>query len=84
MSVTEVALLKLALPSEMPSFALGIIRYPFAKFVPVLLASELPFALWAVYLSAALIEDRRATFLLVLLAGFAAIAVVTRRLLSRR
>jgi uncharacterized membrane protein YdjX (TVP38/TMEM64 family) len=84
MSVAEVALLKLALPSEMSSFALGIIRYPLPKFVPVLLASELPFALWAVYLSAALIEDRRWAFLLVLLAGFALIAVVTRRLLQRR
>jgi len=84
MSVAEVAMLKLALPSEMPSFALGIIRYPLPKFVPVLLASELPFALWAVYLSAALIEDRRAAFLLVLLAGFALVAIVTRRLLQRK
>jgi len=31
---------------------------------PVRLASELPFALWAVYLGAALIEDRHAAFLL--------------------
>jgi len=30
----------------------------------VRLASELPFALWAVYLGAALIEDRHAAFLL--------------------
>jgi uncharacterized membrane protein YdjX (TVP38/TMEM64 family) len=84
MSVTEVALLKLSLPSEMTSFALGIVRYPLPKFIPVLLASELPFALGAVYLSAAFIEDRRAVFLLVLLAGFAALAVITRRLLLRQ
>lgn len=83
MSVAEVALLKLALPSEMPSFALGIVRYPLPKLLVVLLASELPFAMWAVYLSAALIEDRRAAFLFMLLAGFAAIALVTRRLLRR-
>jgi uncharacterized membrane protein YdjX (TVP38/TMEM64 family) len=84
MSMAEVAILKMALPSEMSSFALGIIRYPLPKFVPVLLASELPFALWAVYLGAALIEDRRMAFLLVLLAGFAAVAIVTRRLLRGR
>lgn len=83
-SVTEVAILKTALPSEVPSFALGILRYPMRRFVPVLLASELPFALWAVYLSAALIEDRRVVFLLVLLAGLALAAVVARRALRRR
>lgn len=84
MSVAEVALLKLALPSEMPSFALGIMRYPLARFWPVLLASELPFALWAVYLSAALIENRFAAFVFVLLAGLAVAAVIGRRLLRRR
>jgi uncharacterized membrane protein YdjX (TVP38/TMEM64 family) len=84
MSVAEVALLKLALPSEMSSFALGIIRYPLPKFVPVALFSELPFALWAAYLSTALIDDRRAAFLLVLLAGFAAATILTHRLLRGR
>ena len=84
MSVAEVAILKLALPSEVTSLALGILRYPLRRFVPVLLASELPFALWAVYLSAALIDDRRAAFLLLLLAGFAAAAVIARRALRRR
>jgi uncharacterized membrane protein YdjX (TVP38/TMEM64 family) len=83
MSVAEVAILKLALPSEVPSLALGILRYPLRKLVPVLLVSELPFALWAVYLSAALIDDRRASFLLVLLVGFAAAAVIARRALRR-
>lgn len=84
MSVAEVALLKLALPSEMPSFALGIMRYPLRRFWPVLLASELPFALWAVYLSAALIENRFVPFVLVLLAGLAVAAVIGGRLLRRR
>lgn len=83
MGVAEVAILKLALPSEMPSLALGVLRYPLRKLVPVLLVSELPFALWAVYLSAALIDDRRASFLLVLLAGVAAAAVIARRALRR-
>ena len=84
MSVAEVAILKLALPSEVSSLALGTIRYPLPKFLPVLFVSEMPFALWTVYLGAALIEDRRAAFLLVLLAGFTAVVILTRRLLSRR
>lgn len=84
MSVAEVANLKLALPSEVPSLMLGTLRYPLRRLVPVLLLSELPFALWAVFLSAALIDDRRASFLLVLLAGFAAAAVIARRALRRR
>lgn len=84
MSVAEVAALKLALPSEIPSFALGIMRYPLAKFAAVLLASELPFALWAVYLSTAFVGDRRLAFLVVLVAGFVAIGLVTHRLLRRR
>lgn len=84
MSVFEVTIVKLTLPSEVPSFALGIVRYPVPKLIPVLLGSELPFALWAVYLGAALIEDRRVAFLVVLLAGFTLVAVLTHRLLRRR
>lgn len=84
MSVAEVTLIKLAMPSEVPSLALGIVRYPVRKLVLVLLASELPFALWAVFLSAAFIEDRRLTFVLVLLAGFVVAGFVARRLLLRQ
>jgi uncharacterized membrane protein YdjX (TVP38/TMEM64 family) len=80
MTVAEVALVKLALPSEVTSLALGVIRYPAHKLMIVLPASELPFAVWTVYLSAAFIEDRRLVFVLVLLAGLAAVAVVTRHL----
>jgi uncharacterized membrane protein YdjX (TVP38/TMEM64 family) len=82
MSMVEVMLLKLALPSEMTSLALGVIRYPVHKLVLVLLASELPFAVWAVYLSTALLEDRRLVLLLVLLAGLAAAGVAGRGLLA--
>lgn len=83
MSVASVTILKLALPSEVPSFAMGIVRYPPLKFLVVAFASELPAAIWVVYLSAALIEDRRVVFLLVLLAGFAVVGFFTYRLLRR-
>jgi uncharacterized membrane protein YdjX (TVP38/TMEM64 family) len=83
MTIAEVALVKLALPSEVTSLALGVIRYPAHKLMVVLPASELPFALWTVYLSAAFVEDRRLAFVLVFLAGFAAVAIVTRGLVVR-
>ena len=84
MGMVEVTLLRLALPSEATSLVLGVIRYPVHKLVLVLLASELPFAVWAVYLSAALLEDRRLVVLLVLLAGLAVAGVAARRLLLRQ
>lgn len=83
LSVMSVVLLKLALPSEVPSFALGIVRYPLPKYMIVLVLSELPFALWAVYLSGALIADQRAVFVLLLLAGFLGVGVATAAILRR-
>lgn len=83
MSVFEVALIKTALPAEAPSIVLGVLRYPYLKLVPVLLMSELPFALWSVYLGLALVEDRRLLFVLVLLGGFAALALLARRVARR-
>jgi uncharacterized membrane protein YdjX (TVP38/TMEM64 family) len=79
MSVVEVALVKTLLPAEAPSIVLGVLRYPYLKLVPVLLLSELPFALWSVYLGQALVEDRRLAFVLMLLAGGAAFALIVRR-----
>lgn len=84
LSVMSVVLLKLALPSEGPSFALGLMRYPMPKFVIVLLLSELPFGVWAVYLTAALIDDRRALFVLLVLAGFLGVGIATAAMLRRR
>lgn len=84
MSLASVALLKLALPSEAPSFALGVLRYPWHKFVIVLVLSELPFGVWAVYLAAALIEEQRALFVLLVLAGFLGVGMATAVILRRR
>ncbi len=78
MGIFEVVLLKLALPSEVPSFFLGIIRYPFLKYILVIIISELPFAIWVVYMSVAFVEDRKFLFLAVLISGFAILSVVAR------
>jgi len=84
MSVAEVALVKAMLPAEAPSIVLGVLRYPYVKLVPVLLLSELPFALWSVYLGRALVEDQRLAFVLALLAGGAVFVVVAHRVARRR
>jgi len=83
MSVLEVTLVKMTLPAEMPSVALGILRYPYRKLVPVLLLSELPFAVWTVYLGLALVEDRRLGFVLVLIGGSIALGLLARRMARR-
>ncbi|MBE0549853.1 MAG: VTT domain-containing protein [Rubrivivax sp.] len=83
LNVMSVVLLKLALPSEAPSFALGIVRYPLPKFVLVLVLSELPFGVWAVWLGGALIDDRRAAFVLLLLAGLLGVGIAAGVMLRR-
>jgi uncharacterized membrane protein YdjX (TVP38/TMEM64 family) len=61
---------------------MGIVRYPPLTFLIVAIASELPAAVWVVYLSAALIGDERVAFLLTLVAGFAVVGFFTYRLLG--
>ncbi len=69
-SVLFILFWKLILPSEVPSFLLGIIRYPFLKYIFVVLFSELPFAFWVVYASQAFLGEQRLLFLLILIGGF--------------
>ncbi len=79
MGIFDVILLKLALPSEVPSFFLGIVHYPFLKYIFVVIISELPFAIWAVYLSGAFIEDKRLVFTGVLIATIALLSIAERK-----
>jgi uncharacterized membrane protein YdjX (TVP38/TMEM64 family) len=55
----------MALPSEVPGYLLGLVRYRFAKFVTALSLAELPFALATIYLGASFIERRALVFLAV-------------------
>jgi uncharacterized membrane protein YdjX (TVP38/TMEM64 family) len=43
-------LLQMALPSEVPGYLVGVMRYPFGRYVAALAVAELPFALGAVLL----------------------------------
>ncbi|HUO84171.1 MAG TPA: VTT domain-containing protein [Thermoanaerobaculia bacterium] len=51
-----VILFQLALPSEIPGYVLGILRYRFWKYLAALGIAELPFAVGAVYLGRSFLE----------------------------
>lgn len=67
-----VLILQLSLPSEIPGVLLGLARYPLRKYLAVLVAAELPYALATVYLGEAFIERRSG---LILAVGFAVAAL---------
>jgi uncharacterized membrane protein YdjX (TVP38/TMEM64 family) len=53
-----VLLLQLALPSEIPGYLLGLLRYRFWRYIAALALAELPYALATVYIGASFIERR--------------------------
>jgi uncharacterized membrane protein YdjX (TVP38/TMEM64 family) len=55
-----VLLFQIALPSEVPGYLLGLVRYPFWKYLGALALAELPYAVATVYLGAGFIERRTA------------------------
>lgn len=53
-----VLLFQLAVPSEIPGYALGTLRYPLGKFLGAIAIAELPFAIGTVYLSDSFIRQQ--------------------------
>lgn len=53
-----ITLLQLALPSEIPGYVLGLVRYPFARYLVALGLAELPYAVATVYLGRSFVEGR--------------------------
>lgn len=53
-----VLLFQLALPSEVPSYVLGLVRYRFWKYVCALMLAELPYSAATVYLGESFVERR--------------------------
>ena len=53
-----VLLFQLGLPSEVPGYVLGLVRYKFAKYVFAVGLAELPYAVTTVYLGASVLERR--------------------------
>jgi uncharacterized membrane protein YdjX (TVP38/TMEM64 family) len=83
-----VLLFQLAVPSEVPGYLLGLIRYPFWQYLGALALAELPFAIVATYLGDSFLERR--TYLLMgvgaAVAAFSAWALYTlhRRTAEKR
>lgn len=77
-----VLLFRVALQSELPSYVLGALRYPFPRYLPMIVLGELPFVLLAVYLGESLLERRIWYFLFVLLIGVG-LTIVAFRALQR-
>ncbi|MDX2056213.1 MAG: hypothetical protein SFV24_00295 [Gemmatimonadales bacterium] len=77
-----VLLFQLALPSEIPGYVLGVVRYPLAKYLVALAIAELPYAL-GVTLAGESFRQGRLVPLLGLGAGAALFLVVAWRTLHR-
>jgi uncharacterized membrane protein YdjX (TVP38/TMEM64 family) len=69
-------------PSEMPGYVLGLLRYPFLKYLAVLAIAEIPFALGAIYLGKSFVEGNLPMFML-LGAGAILFSILTTRWLIR-
>ena len=55
---TLVLLLQLALPSEIPGYLLGLVRYPLARYLAVLSLAELPYAAATALLGDSFLKQR--------------------------
>jgi uncharacterized membrane protein YdjX (TVP38/TMEM64 family) len=53
-----ITVLQLAVPSEIPGYVLGLVRYPLARYLIALALAELPFTVATVYLGSSFIEGR--------------------------
>ena len=78
-----ILLFQLALPSELPGYVLGVLRYRFTWYLAVLALAELPYALGTVFLGAGFLQRR---YLLMIGLGIAGVilAAWTFRRLQRK
>ena len=75
---TAVLLFQLSLPSELPGYLLGLVRYPPHRYLAALAIAELPYAVGTVLIGEGFVERR-----LALLLPFGALAVVAVWILTR-
>jgi uncharacterized membrane protein YdjX (TVP38/TMEM64 family) len=66
---SSVMLFRFALQSELPSYVMGLVKYPFRKYVPIILLGELPYVIVVVYLGDAFLERNSALFAAVFIAA---------------
>lgn len=77
-----ILLFRVALQSELPSYVLGALRYPFPKYLPMMILAELPYVIFVTYLGQSLIERNGMIFAVALLLGVS-LTVVAFRALQR-
>jgi uncharacterized membrane protein YdjX (TVP38/TMEM64 family) len=70
----HILLFQAALPSEVPGYVLGTLRYRFSLFLLALAIVELPYALGTVYLGTRFLER---DIVLLILIGFGGVMVAT-------
>jgi len=85
-SFAVVLLFQLAVPSEIPGYVLGLVRYPLPRYLAALMLAELPFAIGTVYFGSGFLERRTTVMVLLGLLGvtvsLGAFRVLHRRLSS--
>jgi uncharacterized membrane protein YdjX (TVP38/TMEM64 family) len=74
----RVLLFHLLVPSEMPGYVLGLLRYPFRRYVAVVALAEIPFAVGAIYLGSTFVEGNLPLFV-ILAAAAAGLSILTTR-----
>ena len=78
-----IVIFRLALPAEITGYSLGILRYPFGRYLWAVLISEIPFALLAVYSSKAFVEQKIYLFIALVAFGAALVYFLVRLLKSK-
>lgn len=78
-----ILLFQLGLPSEIPGYVLGLVRYPFWTYLAALALAELPYAVATVYLGDSFLQRRAAMLILIGLA-VVGLSVLAFRTLHRR
>lgn len=77
-----ILVLQLVLPSEIPGYLLGLVRYPPRKYIAALALAELPYAVAMVYLGSAFLHGR-GQVILTIGVGAALASVLGTRYLQR-
>jgi uncharacterized membrane protein YdjX (TVP38/TMEM64 family) len=70
-----VLLFRLAMPAEIPGYVLGMLRYPFSRYLLATTLAELPMALGTVYAGRLLIEQRPLALALLIVVAAAVLAL---------
>lgn len=64
-----IVIFRLALPAEITGYSLGILRYPFGRYLGAVLIAEIPFATLAVYSSKAFLDQQIDLFVALVVLG---------------